>query len=305
MTSNSVRVAAISELAPGAGCVRAIQGRQIALFCVHGQFYAVENSCPHRGGPLGEGVLDGTVVTCPLHGWRFDVTTGECVGRPGRKIVSLPVRVDGDDVLVDLPSPEDLPSGESGRHFLVRFGAMGHVGKFQAREPVRCGRGSRVVVQSSRGLEIGEVLLAAGLDAPLMAGQPDSGFLLRQFTDDDVVKERLLRDGQLRAFEACRQLLADRKMPVELVDAEQLFDGQTLIFYFLGDPPPALAAVTAELAQAYETQVQFRPMGDGLGAACGTACGSDGEHACGAGGDGGCGDGACSRDRPLESDTAS
>ena len=157
------------------------------------------------------------------------------------------------------------------------------------------------MVQSSRGIEIGEVLLAAERDAELMADQPDSGVLLREFTNDDTVKERLLRDGQLRAFEACRRMLAERNMPVELVDAEQLFDGQTLIFYFLGDPPPALANITAELAQEYETQVQFRPLGERLGAACGTGCGSDAEHACGNCGDGGCGDGECGRDRTAES----
>jgi nitrite reductase (NADH) small subunit/3-phenylpropionate/trans-cinnamate dioxygenase ferredoxin subunit len=300
MTSNYVRIATIDQLAPGTGQVRLIQGRQIALFHVNGQFWAVENSCPHRGGPLGEGSLAGTVVTCPLHGWQFDVTTGDCIGRPGRKIACFPVRVEGNDVLIALPSaPDRSLDGKPGRQFLVRFGAMGHVGKFCAAEPIGCDRGSRVVVQSSRGLEIGEVLMAAEPDSSLMADQPDSGVLVREFTEDDTVKERLLREGQLRAFEACRQLLTDRNVPVELVDAEQLFDGQTLIFYFLGDPPPALANVTAELAQEYETQVQFRPLGSGLGTSCGTGCGSDDGHACGNGG-GGCGDGACSRESHPE-----
>jgi NAD(P)H-dependent nitrite reductase small subunit len=301
MTPNFVRIAAIGQLAPGTGQVRLIHGRQIALFHVNGQFWAVENSCPHRGGPLGEGTLAGTVVTCPLHGWQFDVTTGECLGRPGRKIACFAIRVEGDDVLVALPPvPERGNDGQPGQQFLVRFGAMGHVGKFSAPEPVSCDRGSRVVVQSSRGVEIGEVLLVAEPDAALMADQPDSGVLLREFTEDDAVKERLLRDGQFRAFEACRQRLAERNMPVELVDAEQLFDGQTLIFYFLGDPPPALANITAELAQEYETQVQFRPLAERLGAACGTGCGSDAAGECGNCG-GGCGDGVCSRDQSSES----
>jgi nitrite reductase/ring-hydroxylating ferredoxin subunit len=301
MNLNFVRVADVAEVAPGTGRVRLIQGRQIALFHVNGQFCAIENSCPHRGGPLGEGTLAGTVVTCPLHGRQFDVTTGECLGRLGEKIACFPVRVEGDDVLVALPAADDRPeNGQAGQQYLVRFGAMGHVGKFRAPEPVRCNRGSRVVVQSSRGLEIGEVLLVADPAASLMVDQPDSGVLLREFTDDDAVKERLLRDGQLRAFEACRQMLTDRNMPVELVDAEQLFDGQTLIFYFLGDPPPALANITAELAQEYETQVQFRPLGSGLESPCGTACGTEAGHACGNCGDGSCGDGECSRDRTPE-----
>jgi nitrite reductase (NADH) small subunit/3-phenylpropionate/trans-cinnamate dioxygenase ferredoxin subunit len=302
MTSNFVRIAAIDQLAPGTGQVRLIQGRQVALFHVNGQFWAVENSCPHRGGPLGEGALEGTVITCPLHGWQFDVTTGDCLEHPNRKIACFPVRVEGDDVLVELPTtPNCANDGRPSQHFLVRFGAMGHVGKFRAPEPVGCHRGDRVVVQSSRGLEIGEVLLTAEPDSALMAGQPDSGVLVREFTEDDAVKERLLRDGQLRAFDACRQLLADRNMPVELVDAEQLFDGQTLIFYFLGDPPPALAHITAELARAYETQVQFRPLGSGLESPCGTGCGSEGGHACGNCGDGDCGAGECGRESHSDS----
>ena len=73
-------VGAISDLQSGA-CAR-IQlpdGDEIAIYKVDGEFYATDNSCPHRGAPLSEGFLCGHVIECGLHGWLFDVRTGECL----------------------------------------------------------------------------------------------------------------------------------------------------------------------------------------------------------------------------------
>jgi len=100
--ANFVKVAAVGDVPPGTGkCVEA-GGKQIALFNVGGAFHAIDNTCLHRGGPLGEGELEGAIVTCPWHGWQYDVTTGcntmdesECVER-------YAVRVEGDAVLVAL-----------------------------------------------------------------------------------------------------------------------------------------------------------------------------------------------------------
>jgi len=70
-----VKVAQVSDLQPGAGKVVMVKDRAIALFNVDGTFYAIDNICLHRGGPLGEGELEGCVVTCPWHGWQYDVKT--------------------------------------------------------------------------------------------------------------------------------------------------------------------------------------------------------------------------------------
>ncbi|MGH7162085.1 MAG: Rieske (2Fe-2S) protein [Planctomycetota bacterium] len=64
------------EVPPGAGRLVEPGGRALALFNVDGRFYAVDNTCLHAGGPICEGTLDGATVTCPWHGWRFDVITG-------------------------------------------------------------------------------------------------------------------------------------------------------------------------------------------------------------------------------------
>jgi nitrite reductase (NADH) small subunit len=71
------RIAAVEDCPPGSG-VEAVVGEHIvALFNVGGEFFALDGVCPHQGGPLGEGELNGCVVTCSWHGWQFDVRTGQ------------------------------------------------------------------------------------------------------------------------------------------------------------------------------------------------------------------------------------
>lgn len=101
--AKSVKVARIADLALGSGTTVDVDGQRVAVFNVQGTLYAIEDTCPHRGGPLGEGELDGTVVTCPWHGATFDVRTGAVTGPPAHKGVrSFPVRVEGDHVLVEI-----------------------------------------------------------------------------------------------------------------------------------------------------------------------------------------------------------
>ena len=75
-----VKVAKTDEIVPGQGKMTEVGGKKIALFNVEGSFHAIDDTCTHRGGPLSEGSLEGNQVTCPLHGARFDVTTGEVLG---------------------------------------------------------------------------------------------------------------------------------------------------------------------------------------------------------------------------------
>jgi nitrite reductase/ring-hydroxylating ferredoxin subunit len=97
-----VKVAGVNELKPGEGKMVAANGLEIALFNVNGTFHAIENTCSHRGGPLGEGMLDGDIVTCPWHGWRYDVKTGISVVMPSISVRSFEVKVEGEDVLVNI-----------------------------------------------------------------------------------------------------------------------------------------------------------------------------------------------------------
>lgn len=160
--------------------------------------------------------------------------------------------------------------------FLVRFGALGLLGRFGSDEPRRWPRGSRVVCRTSRGLEVGEVLSASENGHDELAGR-----ILRGLTVEDDLLLARLEHRRDEAFEACRARLAERGLSASLVDVEHLFDGQSLIFYFLGEVTPEIEAVTAELADAYDSEVQFRRFADTLEAGCGPDCGTELGGGCG------------------------
>ena len=93
-------VAAVSE---GTCKSFIVEGRRIALYNVGGSFYATQDICLHKGGLLGKGTLDESVVTCPLHGWRFNVVTGDCLTHSHSKKLKLyATLVVGDSVTVEL-----------------------------------------------------------------------------------------------------------------------------------------------------------------------------------------------------------
>ena len=99
----TVKIAQTSELSPGTRKVVQAEGRVIALFNVEGAFYAIDNTCTHRGGPLGEGELKGDTVECPWHGAQFNVKTGAVTAPPAQTGVrSFPVKVEGSDVIVEV-----------------------------------------------------------------------------------------------------------------------------------------------------------------------------------------------------------
>jgi len=101
--SEFVTVAKVSEIPPGTGCTVEVHGVWIALFNVNGIFYALDNTCPHSGGPLGEGHLTGDIVECPWHGWQFNVRTGKRHQVPHFSVACCPVRVEKDVIQVALP----------------------------------------------------------------------------------------------------------------------------------------------------------------------------------------------------------
>ena len=97
-----VRAIKAAEVPPGTVRELQIDGKTVALANVGGKFYALENTCLHRGGPLGQGVLEGSRVTCPWHGWEYDVTTGKVGMNPAVGVACYKVEVRGDDLFVDV-----------------------------------------------------------------------------------------------------------------------------------------------------------------------------------------------------------
>ena len=95
------------ECPPGQAREVIVDGRVVALFHADGEFYALDGVCPHQGGPLGEGQLQGCVVTCPWHGWQFDVRTGQHQISSQIRHPAYPVKVEGGAVYVDLENTVD------------------------------------------------------------------------------------------------------------------------------------------------------------------------------------------------------
>lgn len=101
--SKLIKIAETKDLSPGTAKVVQAEGRNIALFNVAGVFHAIDNTCSHEGGSLGEGELAGEVVSCPWHNTEFNVTTGKALGPlTDEDVRRFPVRVQGNDVLVEV-----------------------------------------------------------------------------------------------------------------------------------------------------------------------------------------------------------
>jgi nitrite reductase/ring-hydroxylating ferredoxin subunit len=97
-----LRIAAADDLAPGQCGEYVAGGRIVALFNVEGAFYALDGICPHQGGPLGKGALAGCIVTCPWHGFQFDVTSGQHQTSKSLVHPCFPVKVEDGLVYVDM-----------------------------------------------------------------------------------------------------------------------------------------------------------------------------------------------------------
>ena len=175
---------------------------------------------------------------------------------------------------------------------LVQLGPFGRVGRFSTPPAMIVRRGVSVICRTERGLEVGEVLVS--MQTPETSEDLNDGRLLRTMSDQDrLLWERIQRNRD-RAFRACDALLKENNVTATLVDVESLFDGGTLYFYFLGEIDPEVEQMTAELAEAYESKVQFRRFSERLAEGCGPGCGTKDKSGCSTGGCGGCGsEGGC------------
>ncbi len=100
--SNFVKVARVEEIAPGQKKTVEVDGVEVVIANVDGEFYAVEDVCTHDGGPLGDGELEGCQLICPRHGARFDVRTGKALTLPAfEPVATYAVKVQDGDILVE------------------------------------------------------------------------------------------------------------------------------------------------------------------------------------------------------------
>jgi len=105
-----IDAAKLSDLPPGSCMSVELDDteRGVALFNVDGELFALDNTCPHAGGPLGEGTLQGDLVRCPWHGWKFNVRTGYCLKHPIHEwaVSCFPLRVENGIIQVALEQPD-------------------------------------------------------------------------------------------------------------------------------------------------------------------------------------------------------
>ena len=94
------KVARTGEISAGSGKKVEVAGDQIAIFNFNGEFYAIHDLCPHRGGPLSEGFLEAGKVFCPWHCFDFNLKTGECSTVPSLRVSAYEVKVEGEDVFI-------------------------------------------------------------------------------------------------------------------------------------------------------------------------------------------------------------
>ena len=98
-----VKLATESELpAPGQAKEFSIADKAICVANVNGTISAMDNVCLHRGGPLGQGMIEGDKVVCPWHGWQWDPQTGAAVHNPNAKVAVYPIKVESGDVMVEM-----------------------------------------------------------------------------------------------------------------------------------------------------------------------------------------------------------
>jgi nitrite reductase/ring-hydroxylating ferredoxin subunit len=98
--SDFVPVAKVGEITVGKIRKVVLSGKGVAIYNVDGTFYATSSVCPHQDGALEDGDLQGKIVTCPWHGWMFNVETGASVMNPSIKIETYDVKVEGDEILI-------------------------------------------------------------------------------------------------------------------------------------------------------------------------------------------------------------
>ena len=105
-----ITLCAALEIPQGSGRQFQVGDREVAVFHVEGEFFALDGTCPHQGGPLGEGFLYGEEISCPLHGWAFSIRDGKCELIPNEAVACIPIRVEAGQIIVDIEQDEESHS---------------------------------------------------------------------------------------------------------------------------------------------------------------------------------------------------
>ncbi len=146
--------------------------------------------------------------------------------------------------------------------YVVRYGATRFIGEFTSKGRDNYPRGGQVIVRSDRGLEVGEVLCAATDRTREFLGAAEAkGHVLRESTDQDRQKIDDLKRQERDEFRGCQELIAQHKLPMQLVDVEHLFGGERLLFYYLSENRVDFRELVKALAGRFRVRIEMRQIG--------------------------------------------
>jgi cell fate regulator YaaT (PSP1 superfamily) len=146
-------------------------------------------------------------------------------------------------------------------HYIVRHGVMRFLGDFEPRADALFQHNQAVVLETERGLEVGEVLCEATPRAIEFIQEPTKGKIVRSMTDEDRVQLLQSQACEDTAYHRCNDFIHERKLQMELVDAEHLFGGERLIFYFLAEKRVDFRELVKDLAREFRTRIEMRQIG--------------------------------------------
>ena len=145
--------------------------------------------------------------------------------------------------------------------YLIRHGTMRLLGEFEAGEGAAYCRGDEVVLRTDRGLEVGEILWESAPHLLQLVSDPTRGQIVRVLNDDDQAQAEHRRQTEQQAFEVCNEFVRKRQLQMELVDVEQLFGGERIVFYFLAEKRVDFRELVKDLAREYKTRIEMRQIG--------------------------------------------
>ena len=307
-----------AAIAEGSSQVFTVEGREVGVFRRDGEWFAIDNHCPHNGASLAAGSCDQATVSCPWHHWKFDLRTGAAIGRQGVRVATHGIEERDGELWVTLSektgdgeqetggrsqedeqksAAEEAVDWNDASRCLIRYGTMAWAGYFRYRsaEPLECRHGERVLIETPRGTEVGEVLSSLSPEAPRNeAGKVirPAGELIRRLnpmeTFEQVRRQRDVRQQTLvqEVLVECERRVAKRGVAVDVIDGELLFDGVTFVLYFLGAPTADLGVLATELGQGRKFKVVFNsvletPATDESGGGCGSGGGGCSTGGCG------------------------
>lgn len=146
--------------------------------------------------------------------------------------------------------------------YIVRYGLQRNLGSFSVKGQQRIARNTEVIVRSDRGMEWGQVLCPASEKTTEYLGSNDvKGRLLREASEEDRDQWDEVRAKEKEEFDGARQMIADRKLQMELVDVEHIFGGERIVFYYLAEKRVDFRELVKALAKEFKARIEMRQIG--------------------------------------------